>query len=590
MQNSRPPMPAFDQKSQLALLRTCAAGALATLRPLLPRTFDEAAKRLAGDADSELHARSGRVIFLTRGREFIQIYEEELAEELDVAIDQYLSFVDSEATTHEGEPVIRGLDAFEQRILFERVTYRLSDPQEAQFRELGWRLATLRSVSGLPPRQNPLRAAVFFRAIVRTLIRLDVYQTAVLKLAQALDAPMAAPLREVYRETNRVLTQAGVSEHRRKAPPATGDFGYLTTRPSTFPGPRTDNELRIDTLPPSVDGPTHVAPVAVMPQVAGPAADVAPPEPAAADDGILLATSLAGRAGYELVRLDAGHPPSMTDIRKVAAGRQVSKSTRITVELVHAVFREVIDDPAVQEEFLNLILHLQIPILRTTLVHPDYVPTERAPGRTLVRRLKLASAGWTPAGEFNQRLIEAARAAVRPLVAASDLEPQQFHAALTQFVAFLAEEAKAPENRVENIRKAHAESEARKADEARLTLEIGRRIQQHSLPLHVRDFLLGPWACVLYLAREQAKTEPGYELPFENLVDALLLNERVKTDPQEGSEERAPVTQLLATIYRGIELIRMDPADVRELVRGLTAEQFAEAALTDPVPIPRDPD
>lgn len=562
----------------LRLLQRCADTAQRAVLARLPQTLANAAERLRADAEIEFHARSGRILFLTRTSELTQMVEAELAAELAACIQQFAALDKSNIELPRPEAMVHGLDAFELQLLLDRATYRHSDPAESQFQELGWRLSHLLNVHKVPPRANPLRAAVFFRAFARAFVRLDVFTPAVLPLLKSLDSPLATPLRKAYREVNFVLQEAGVAALQARLLPNPTAVGALIALSDKYTDQRTESVLNNDVT--FIDAPP--AAPAPAPEETEPSAGAAHAAAAGTPEEVALARSLASRMGYELIRFDAGYPPSISDIHKVTAGADAGKFVRIAIELVHTLFQSVVDDPAIPEEFLNLILYLQIPMLRTTLVHPGYVPTHKAPGQPLVRQLRTSSAGWTPAGEFNQRLLAAAQAAVRPLVAQPDAGPEQFHAALLRFMAFLADEEKAQDNPVERLRKAHAAAEERKASKARITIELGRKIETHSPPLYLRNFLLGTWVSVLHAARERAAAEPEFAAPFENLIDELLWSVQDRASPTDRAPMTATIPQLLATIYRGIGLIGMDPTDVQDLVANLMTSRAA--AAVDPFP------
>jgi pyruvate/2-oxoglutarate dehydrogenase complex dihydrolipoamide acyltransferase (E2) component len=567
-------------ESTLQRLRHCAAAAQRTLVGQLSHVYANAADRLRANAEYELHARSGRTLFLSRASELTRVFDQVLSAELAAALEQFAALDDMHVEVFAPESMVPGVDTFEQQLLYDRVTYRHSDPREPHFQELGWRLARLRNLHKVPPRANPLRASVFFRAFTRAFVQLEVYAAAVLPLTKSLDSPLAAPLRDVYRHVNAELRAAGVDPLQGQLlPPATAVRSLIAFSDQVTDS-RTETALRDDVL--RID-PQPVARTQEPAAQPAPATGPAPAPSPEAQEAAALARSLAARMGYELIRFDSGYPPSISDIRKVTVNAGTHKLVRLSIEFVHTLFQSVVDDGTVPEDFLNLVLHIQIPMLRMTLAHAEYVPTQKAPGQPLMRRLCAAAAGWTPNGEFNQRLLQAARDAVRPLVAQSDAPPEQFHASLLQFVGFLEAESRTADNPIERIRKARAAAEERQAGEVRITIDIGQRIERLAVPLYLRDFLLGPWVSVLQTARERAAVEPGFAAPFESLVDELLWSVQDKTDAEERERMTATIPQLLATIYRGMSLIGKEPTDVKDLIANLMGSHAAAAAIPDSV-------
>jgi hypothetical protein len=575
------PPPTNDQdtsRSAEQLLAEAGAVCVRGLRYHWPTLCAEIGKRVAEAADNnQLITRAGLTLFRGNVEALGNRVLEALDEELRRARAEFLAAGARGSFPPPTEGTLPGLSAFEQQILLSRIGARLTDPSETAFQHVCWRLANLLDVRVVPPAHNPFRPAVFVRAFMRAFVNMRIRTDELLPLTQQIDMPLTAPLRQTYTDLNRALDKLGVPLVRTTADGPNADSGPLRAA---------ETSRRADaTLMGLYDRVSQPAPPAARPSAPPqppepPAAGAPAPAAAPAHDAASVVSSVpaltperlqalfAAPLAALLARFDAGEaaplPRELIDVQQLADGRIASLSLLV----IDLAFDRLRDDPLVADAFRDLIAYLKLPVLRAALLDGAVLTSGFSAPRRLVDRLAAASLGWHPGSEDSERLLQAARAAVRAVLA-GDGSVASIEGALAAFEQHIAQAEAALADPVLRAKRAFAQSQEAEALHVRFSIEVGKALQGMQVEPYLREFLFKRWVAVLVEAAREDQRTPDFSTPFRGAVGQLVWSVQPKLEPTERTRLIESLPELLRVITRGLELVNAPATEITEFLSQL---------------------
>jgi hypothetical protein len=548
------------------------------LRYHWPQLCADIGRQVATAADSGVViTRTGLTLFRGNVEALGNRVLEALDEELRRARAEFLAAGSRGSFPPPTEGTLPGLSAFEQQILLSRIGARLTDPSETDFQQVCWRLANLIDVRVVPPSHNPFRPAVFVRAFMRAFVNQRIRTDELLPLTQQIDMPLTVPLRQTYADLNRALDRLGVPLVRSMA-------GGPNTAYAQIDLDRAEGTRRADAtllgLYDRVSQPLPARPAAAASARPGGESTAEASANAAVAEGkggpatTLPLTPEALRSLFAaplqtlLERFDRGEaaplPRELIDVQQLADGRIASLSLLV----IDLAFDRLRDDPLVADAFRDLIAYLKLPVLRAALLDGAVLTSGFSAPRRLVDRLAAASLGWQPGIQDSELLLDAARAAVRAVLA-GDGSVASIESALAGFEGFVAAAEAALADPVSRAKRAFAQSQEVEALNVRISIEVGKALQGMQVEPYLRDFLFKRWVDVIVRAERDDKLTAGLAGSFRELVGPLIWSVQPKLDPAERTRLVESLPELLRVITRGLEFVDAPATEITEFLSQL---------------------
>ena len=310
-------------------------------------------------------------------------------------------------------------------------------------------------------------------------------------------------------------------------------------------------------------------------------AGFAPSSPA--EEGLLRAVGdlqqlgLEGLAGATLASAQQGDATAWREHLINTASRTVDK---LTIEIVGLMFDHMLQDPALPSEIKSLLSRLQFPVLKAALIDADFFASNGHPARRLIDRIAIASAGWEPYGDENDRFLAEVDRIVKAVLQRFEKDFKVFEELRAEFEAFLADLGPRDADPVARAKRALEEAEKREVLIVNTTIQVRRAFDKVDLDQPIRDFLVGPWVQTLVEAALRDNETPGFSKRFREAIHDLVWS----VQPKANNEDRRRLTTLIPHLIRvlrdGMALARMSEHDQQTFLRHLMQ---AHAVAVKPV-------
>ena len=302
-----------------------------------------------------------------------------------------------------------------------------------------------------------------------------------------------------------------------------------------------------------------------------------------AEEGLLRAVGdlqqlgLEGLAGASLASAQQGDATAWREHLINTASRTVDK---LTIEIVGLMFDHMLQDPALPSEIKSLLSRLQFPVLKAALIDADFFASNGHPARRLIDRIAIASAGWEPYGDENDRFLAEVDRIVKSVLQRFEKDFKVFEELRAEFEAFLADLGPRDADPVARAKRALEEAEKREVLIVNTTIQVRRAFDKIDLEQPIRDFLVGPWVQTLVEAALRDNETPGFSKRFREAIHDLVWS----IQPKANNDDRRRLTTLIPHLIRvlrdGMALARMSEHDQQTFLRHLMQ---AHAVAVKPV-------
>lgn len=313
------------------------------------------------------------------------------------------------------------------------------------------------------------------------------------------------------------------------------------------------------------------------------AADVAPPRASGLGDP--SAASMPGTMPM------AGGMPSFDGLMAVNVIRQhrdellrASGGTldHMVIDVVSALFDQVLSDPKVPPQLARQIGRLQMPVLRAALKDMGFFSSRRHPVRRFVNRVASLAAAYEdldagPGKEFIDRV----RALVQEIVDGDFDQMDVYESKLQEIEALIQAQstgANAPHAPAATLLHGK-ETELR--IQQRYMRELKAKLEPLSLPEFVRDFLAQVWSQVQVQAVGPSGS-PELAQRAQRAARELVMSVQPKGDPQMRKAFLLGLPQLMKDLNEGLDFIRW-PDKAKSAFLAQLLPKHAESLKTPPL-------
>jgi len=306
------------------------------------------------------------------------------------------------------------------------------------------------------------------------------------------------------------------------------DFQQLLRRISQGPGMADGSALMPtgeDALPPDWG---HSQPGDAAPQAAGGFA------------GPLMAVNLIRAHREELVRASGG-----------------AALDQMVIDIVAALFDQVLSDPKVAPEMARQIARLQMPVLRVALGDMGFFNSRKHPVRRFVNRIATLSAAFgEQADDAGQACLRQVTALVNDIVDGDFDRMDLYETKLAELEAFIEQEAHRDNAENAAVAALLSGKEADLRVQQRYMQILRRELADVDMPDFVRDFIAQIWSQVQVMASARDGAHSPFALRMRKAGHELALSVQPKGHPQLRKAFLLKLPQLMKDLNEGLALIQ----------------------------------
>ncbi|MDE2400150.1 MAG: DUF1631 family protein [Burkholderiales bacterium] len=519
----------------------------------------------------------------------------------------------------------------ERNVVAERMANSLSEECATEFKEVHNFLSAL--LDDTQTDHNPLRPQLLSNALLESLTEVSPDPDICAMLAQHIGRNLAPELKECYRQTVTDLRARGVqpvglsvaksrSSHHSTVSPASSLSGVAPTQPGAW----TDTALGH----PSGNTPleAHQRAAKALGEMFGmslPASAFSATQPGGFPGmGAFSAASRSAAGEFDALvrRLNSGPPqqgwgggdtgaladfsgvpPAMPMDGSIATGfagpmmaMNMIRAHRdelvrasggaaldqMVIDIVAALFDQVLSDPKVSPQMARQIARLQLPVLRVALQDMGFFNSRKHPVRRFVNRIATLSATFD---DYEQGVGAACLARVTALV--NDVVDGDFdrmdlyESKLAELEAFVEEQ-----NHQESAENAAVAAllSGKEADlrvQQRYMQVLKRELASVEMPEFVRDFLTQIWSQVQVMASARDGAQSVLAQRVKKAGRDLALSVQPKGSPQLRKEFLMKLPQLMKDLTEGMTLIQWSE-DAKQDFFSKLLPAHAESLKTQP--------
>lgn len=492
----------------------------------------------------------------------------------------------------------------ERGVVADRLAQSLMRECDSALEALGGYMATL--MGDASPERNPLRPQEVTRSLLEALAEAgcseEVMQTLVQHIGRVVGPLLANSYTQIVADLRGQGIQAqGLSLQRastRSVPLSglgstqAGDLGAPSTRPGpladTLPAPLLEAHLRaaqalgemfgvaMPAPPASGSGPM---PLGLQTRRAGEAlpavsADfqnllrqISQQASPSGWDALGAANLPAGAMEEELARIGTVAPgfagPLMAanlirvhreELVRASGGAALDK---VVIDIVAALFDQVLSDPKVTPQMARQIARLQMPVLRVALGDMTFFNSRKHPVRRFVNRIASLSASFDDYDTSpGKDCLERVTALVNEIVDGDFDRMEQYEAKLAELESFISAESErdAAENAAVAALLAGKEADLRV--QQRYMQILKRELLDVEMPEFVRDFLSQVWSQVQVMAVAKGGPDSPLAQRMKRVSHDLTMSVQPKGSPQLRKEFLLKLPQLMKDLNEGLAMIQ----------------------------------
>jgi hypothetical protein len=262
--------------------------------------------------------------------------------------------------------------------------------------------------------------------------------------------------------------------------------------------------------------------------------------PAAGFSGPLMAVNLIRAHREELVRASGG-----------------AALDQMVIDIVAALFDQVLSDPKVAPQMARQIARLQMPVLRVALGDMGFFNSRKHPVRRFVNRIATLSASFEDYEEGPGRnCVERITALVNDIVDGDFDRMDLYESKLAELESFIESE------NAREVAESAAVAELLNTKEADLRVQqrymqiLRRELADVEMPEFVRDFLAQIWSQVQVMACARDGTQSALAMRMKKVSHDLTLSVQPKGSPQLRKVFLLGLPQLMKDLHEGLALIQ----------------------------------
>jgi hypothetical protein len=281
--------------------------------------------------------------------------------------------------------------------------------------------------------------------------------------------------------------------------------------------------------------------------------------------GPMMATNVIRTHRDELIRASGGAPID-----------------QMVIDIVAALFDQVLSDPKVSPQMARQIARLQMPVLRVALADMGFFNSRKHPVRRLVNRIASLSAAFDdPEHPSGKACLQQVTALVNDVVEGDFEQMALFEAKLSELEAFVDGENQRETQEQAEIAALLQRKEADLKVQQRYRQILQRELHDVEMPDFLKHFLIEVWTQVqvMVAARDGAASTQAEQ--SRQMAHELVLSVQPKGSPQLRKAFIQKLPSLMKALNEGLTLIQW-PEEAKQAFFGQLLPAHAECLKTAP--------
>lgn len=323
----------------------------------------------------------------------------------------------------------------------------------------------------------------------------------------------------------------------------------------------------------------------------------ATPLPSGFDPGLHLGagvpgtagTGSAGEGGLDHGGLEAGFAGPLMAVNLIRAHREElvrasggAPIDQIVIDIVAALFDQVLSDPKVAPQMARQIARLQMPVLRVALGDIGFFNSRKHPVRRFVNRVATLSASFDDCEQgAGKACVDRVTALVDAIVEGDFDNMAIYEAKLQELESFIDSESARDAAEHAAVASLLSGKEADLRVQQRYMQILKRELADVELPEFVRDFLTQIWSQVQVMASARDGAESALAQRMKKAGHDLALSVQPKGHPQLRKAFLLGLPQLMKDLNEGLGLIQW-PEEAKQAFYAQLLPAHAECLKTTP--------
>lgn len=223
---------------------------------------------------------------------------------------------------------------------------------------------------------------------------------------------------------------------------------------------------------------------------------------------------------------------------------------QMIIDIVGMLFEFILRDTQVPAEIRAQLGRLQLLVLKTALHDPALFSQKHHPARLLVNRIGSVANGLQQLDPTAERISEEIRRIIEKLLDEDTEDITLFSLMLDELDAFIAQELRKANAKVEKATTAIETAESRTLCYARVSAQTTQAISKYTLDPTLSEFLVNTWA---YAIEHAERGEALDALRFRMLVPEIIWSVAPKMEREDRQDLLALIPSLLSTLNEGLQ-------------------------------------
>jgi hypothetical protein len=255
---------------------------------------------------------------------------------------------------------------------------------------------------------------------------------------------------------------------------------------------------------------------------------------------------------------------------------------QMVIDIVAALFDQVLSDPKVSPQMARQIARLQMPVLRVALADMGFFNSRKHPVRRFVNRIASLSAAFDdPEHPSGQACLSRVTALVNDVVEGDFERMALFEAKLSELEAFVEGENQREAQEHADVAAMLQRKEADLKVQQRYRQIVQRELNDVAMPDFLREFLTEVWTQVQVMVVGRDGAESPQAERTRQLAHELVLSVQAKGTPQLRKAFLQQLPGLMKGLNEGMGLIQM-PEEAKQVFFGKLLPAHADCLKAAP--------
>jgi hypothetical protein len=257
----------------------------------------------------------------------------------------------------------------------------------------------------------------------------------------------------------------------------------------------------------------------------------------------------------------------------------------MVIDIVAALFDQVLADPKIPPQMARQIARLQLPVLRVALKDTTFFSSRRHPVRRLVNRIATLAVAFDNFDTgLGRELLDKVRRLVQEIIEGDFDQISLYEVKLMDLEALVAEQTASKSSPHAEAAALLSSKETMLRVQQRYTLALKEQLANVVAEDFARDFLSQVWSQVVVFTTMRDGPEAPLTQRMKLAGRDMVLSLQPKGTPQERKEFLVKLPQMMRDLNEGLDLIRWSPRAKRDFFSKLLpahAQSLKTAPMTD---------